>query len=155
MRQYVDRFDHLVSTYNRQRRVKADWSEINATVLKDTFINGIKPIALRMLIKQHLPKMLSDAQVIAIRECEEEESETETEESNLESESEEESEEEEVVLKKKSKKPKEVKSVVVREKVTKTKNQKEKEEHKADMIDKKMVEDLTKSFQKFTLLLDN
>ncbi|KAG1036604.1 hypothetical protein G6F43_013019 [Rhizopus delemar] len=114
MRQYVDRFDHLVGVYNRQRKVKKDWSEISSSVLMDTFVNGIRSSTVRMLTKQHVPKTLSEAQVTAIRECEEEE-ESDSE-SNLYEEGSEDDGEEEIIIKKKNRNAKNIKEVMVKEK---------------------------------------
>ncbi|CAO3640304.1 unnamed protein product [Mucor hiemalis] len=146
MRQYVDRFNHLLGLYNRQRQVKEDWSEISATVLKDTFINGIKPTALKMLVKQHLPQTLAEAQTTAIRESEEES------ESDLEDSSDEDSEEVVIVKKKPAKKIEKKKQTSAKEKQSnKEKNVKEDK----SIMDNKAMEDLTKSFQKFSLFVEN
>lgn len=156
MRQYVDRFDHLVGVYNRQRKVKKDWNEISSSVLMDTFINGVRPATVRMLIKQHVPKTLSEAQVTAIRECEEEESDSE---SNMYEEVSEDDSEDEIIIKKKNRNTKDIKDVMVKEK---TRNQAkkvkptkvDKNEVKVEDVDRK-IEELTKSFQNFTLFVEN
>ncbi|KAG1168443.1 hypothetical protein G6F55_011660 [Rhizopus delemar] len=157
MRQYVDRFDHLVGVYNRQRKVKKDWSEISSSVLMDTFVNGIGPATVRMLIKQHVPKTLSEAQVTAIRECEEEE-ESDSE-SNLYEEGSEDDGEEEIIIKKKNRNAKDIKEVMVKEKARnqakKVKPIKvDKNDVRVEDVDRK-IEELTKSFQNFTLFVEN
>ncbi|KAI9327117.1 hypothetical protein BD770DRAFT_438334 [Pilaira anomala] len=72
MSNYVDRFEKLVAQFNRQRMVKTGWKAMDEEVLKDTFIAGIKPVGIKMLVKQHLPKSVNEAQSIAITEADEE-----------------------------------------------------------------------------------
>lgn len=157
MRQYVDRFDQLIASYNLQRKVKEDWSELNQTVLKDTFINGIRPLALKMLVKQHLPKDLLEAQNIAIRESDEVNNEDESASEANEESDEGSDNEEEVTIKKKIKKHKDSKN---------SGNHRNKVEIKTDLVIKKAtdekvnevekrVDDITKHLQKLTLLIEN
>ncbi|CAO3646007.1 unnamed protein product [Mucor hiemalis] len=94
-----------------------------------------------MLVKQHLPQSLAEAQTTAIRECEEE-SESEEEDS-----SDEDSEEEVVIVKKKPAKK------IEKKKQTSTKEKNVKEDK--NTMDNKALDDLTKSFQKFSLFVEN
>lgn len=148
MRNSVDRFDHLVGAYNRQRRLSKDWNEISAVVLKDTFVAGIKPVAIRILVKRHLPKTLIDAQTIVIKEGQEDESEEESDSEGVISESE---SKEEIMTKtvkaKKSKGPK------VLEKKEKAVQIDKKKNSKVGDVEKK-VDDITKHLQKLTLLVE-
>ncbi|KAI8327378.1 hypothetical protein BD560DRAFT_316358, partial [Blakeslea trispora] len=73
VREYIDRFDHLVNKYNRAKALTNEWQEINAEVLKETFIQCIKPSTLTLLVKQHLHKTLSEVQRILLKEFDEEE----------------------------------------------------------------------------------
>ncbi|KAI9326251.1 hypothetical protein BD770DRAFT_450044 [Pilaira anomala] len=145
MRQYVDRSDHLVASYNQQRKAKADWNELNASVLKDTFVNGIRPLALKMLVKQHLPQSLSAAHNGDDSESEESE---DSEESEV---------EEEIVVKKRVKKLKDhsgIKNSHVLKGDSKNEKLVKKTDTKVNEVEKK-VDDLTKHLQKLTLLVEN
>ncbi|OBZ81562.1 hypothetical protein A0J61_10388 [Choanephora cucurbitarum] len=63
------RFDQLISIYDRARTKAEGWESINAKVLKNTYIDGLKPHYLKIVVKQHVPKDLIEAQRIALRDC--------------------------------------------------------------------------------------
>lgn len=70
---FVERFNVLHTKYERNRRKTKEWQEINPTVLKDTFVNGLTPRSLKLMVKQNIPKNLKEAQAVAIEEDEQDE----------------------------------------------------------------------------------
>ncbi|EIE77439.1 hypothetical protein RO3G_02143 [Rhizopus delemar RA 99-880] len=145
MRDYVDRFEKLVALFNRQRKLKSGWKSIDNEVLKDTFIGGIKPVSMKMLVKQHLPATLSEAQTIAITESDEVEESSDVGPSDLDSES----DGEQVIL---SRRKTKFETSVAKPKI-KQKVKREKLTPKSE-VEKKM-DDLTESLQKLTLLVES
>ncbi|OBZ81632.1 hypothetical protein A0J61_10319 [Choanephora cucurbitarum] len=85
IRDYIDRFDNLCTKYERARKEKEGWRALDPKVLKDTFIEGLQPRYLRLIVKQEMPRTLNDAQSVALRECDEEDSENDREQALLES----------------------------------------------------------------------
>ncbi|CAO3623146.1 unnamed protein product [Mucor hiemalis] len=50
---------------------KTEWKPLDPEIVKDTFIQGIRPTPLKLLIKQYRCKNVTEAQIAAIREAEE------------------------------------------------------------------------------------
>lgn len=143
MNMYIDRFDHLTSLYERLRLIKTDWAEFSPVILKETFIKGIKPTSLKVLVKQNQPGTLREAQMVALRESEDQEEETISE---LESEDET-SKQVKVFQKGKDKNQEMVMQVKTFNKTNKSAEGKSEVERKVD--------DLSKHLQRLTLMVEN
>ncbi|KAI8328355.1 hypothetical protein BD560DRAFT_441880 [Blakeslea trispora] len=69
IREYFDRLDHLHAKYEKARITQAGRQKLDPSILKYTFIKGILPKYLEIVIKKLAPGSLHEAQSMAIQEC--------------------------------------------------------------------------------------
>ncbi|KAG0781738.1 hypothetical protein G6F21_011489 [Rhizopus arrhizus] len=63
---YIDRFDHLFMAYNRASKGKTGVVVLKEDMLTEVFIEGIRPVINKIMIKQAKPTSLKEAKKLAL-----------------------------------------------------------------------------------------